>query len=65
MSVPWSDHRLHSHYMELAVLVALALVVAFVAIDAIARLDRRPPRPPRDPAISTTQKIIVDLTRRR
>lgn len=52
--------------METAVLVILALVVAVVAIDAIARLDeRRPPaQKPRDETMISTQKIIVDLTKR-
>jgi hypothetical protein len=47
-------------------IVLLVLVVAVVAVDALARLDerRRPPKPS-DPIISTTQKIIVDLTKRR
>jgi hypothetical protein len=52
------------------VLVILALVVAVVAIDAIARLDeRRPRREPEteaaDESLISTQKIIVDLTKRR
>jgi hypothetical protein len=54
--------------METVVLVILALVVAVVAIDAIARLDERRPRPsekPRDETVISTQKIIVDLTKRR
>jgi hypothetical protein len=52
--------------METVVLVILALVVAVVAIDAIARLDeRRPPKRPRDETMISTQKIIVDLTKRR
>lgn len=53
--------------METVVLVILALVVAVVAIDAIARLDER--RPPKkklsDETMISTQKIIVDLTKRR
>jgi hypothetical protein len=46
--------------MELAVLIALGVVVATVAIDAIRR------RPPKDHAdqSTTTQKIIVDLSKR-
>ena len=52
--------------METVVLVILALVVAVVAIDAIARLDeRRRPKPPRDQSMISTQKIVVDLTKRR
>jgi hypothetical protein len=53
--------------METVVLVILALVVAVVAIDAIARLDerRQPPPAPRDETMISTQKIIVDLTKRR
>ena len=51
-------------------LVLLALVVAGVAIDAIARLDeRRPPKRVKPPARSdesliSTQKIVVDLSKR-
>lgn len=54
--------------METVVPVILALVVAAVAIDAIARLDERRPRrrdKPCDEALISTQKIIVDLTKRR
>lgn len=58
--------------MHTAVLVILALVVAVVAIDAIARLDeRRPRREPetdteaQDESAISTQKVIVDLTKRR
>ena len=56
--------------METVVLVVLAVVVALVAIDAIARLDERrqprlpPPSPGRDETMISTQKIIVDLTKR-
>lgn len=51
--------------METAVLIILAIVVAVVAIDAIARLDERRPRPqPRDETLISTQKIVVDLTKR-
>lgn len=56
--------------METVVIVVLLLVIALVAIDALARCDeRRTVRParyePRDEASISTQKIIVDLTRRR
>lgn len=53
--------------METVVLVILALVVAVVAIDAIARLDERRPRrrKPADESMVSTQKIIVDLSKRR
>jgi hypothetical protein len=56
--------------METVVLIILAVVVAGVAIDAIARLDERRPRrpkpmPPADANLVSTQKIIVDLTKRR
>ena len=61
--------------METVVLIVLALVVAAVAIDAIAKLDERRPRrdrprveprvEPRDETVISTQKIIVDLTKRR
>lgn len=50
--------------METAVLVVLALVVALVAIDALGRLDERRPRRD-DKADIPTQKISVDLTKRR
>jgi hypothetical protein len=52
--------------MQLAAIIVIALVVLVVAIDAIARLDERC-RPPdqREEGTITTQKIIVDLTRRR
>ena len=52
--------------METVVLVILALVVAVVAIDAIARLDERRPRhkPAADESLISTQKIVVDLTKR-
>jgi hypothetical protein len=54
--------------METVVLIILALVVAVVAIDAIARLDERRPRPElkakRDQSMISTQKIVVDLTKR-
>jgi hypothetical protein len=46
--------------MELAVLIALGVVVATVAIDAIRKQPVR-----HDDQDSTTQKIIVDLSRRR
>ena len=51
--------------MELAIYLSLAVIIAFVAIDAIARLDERPRRrEPRDDTTTTTQKIVVDLSRR-
>jgi hypothetical protein len=55
--------------METVVLIGLAIVVALVSIDAIARLDERRGRTRRDdakdPTITTTQKIVVDLSKRR
>jgi hypothetical protein len=52
--------------MQLAIYIVLALVIAFVAIDAIARLDERhPPRKSRDESLISTQKIIVDFTKRK
>ena len=53
--------------MDTVVLIVLAIVVALVAIDAIGRLDERRPskRPPRDPSVISTQKIVVDLSKRR
>ena len=52
--------------METVVLVVLALVVALVAIDALGRLDERRPRKPakKDQSIISTQKIVVDLSKR-
>ena len=47
--------------MELAVLIALGVVVAIVGIDAI----RSQPKRRRDDQGATTQKIIVDLSKRR
>ena len=53
--------------METVVLVILAVVVAVVAVDAIARLDERraPKKPEADETMISTQKIVVDLTKRR
>ena len=49
--------------MELVVVIALGVVVAAVAIDT---LRKRPgPHDTPDPTIISTQKIIVDLTKRR
>jgi hypothetical protein len=50
--------------MQLALYFVLASIVAIVAVDAIARLDRR--QPPRDEPASVTssQKIVVDLSDR-
>jgi len=48
--------------MQIAIWLVLAVIVAFVAIDAVAR---RAGPPPRDERYVTTQKIIVDLTKRR
>jgi hypothetical protein len=55
--------------MEMVVLVILGIVVALVAIDALARLDerssrRRPAASPRDENVISTQKIVVDLSKR-
>ena len=54
--------------METVVLVVLAVVVALVAIDAIARLDERSTAkdelPQRGEGAISTQKIIVDLSKR-
>ena len=56
--------------MHVAAIILIAIVVLVVAIDAIARLDERPcvrrrRAPPREEGIISTQKIIVDLSRRR
>jgi len=48
-------------------LVVLVIVVALVAIDAIGRLDERRQHDPKkdaDAPITTTGKIVVDLTGR-
>ncbi len=49
--------------MSIVVMIVLAMIVAFVAIDVIAR--REPRERHRAEAFVTTEKIIVDLTRRR
>lgn len=56
----------YTHGMETVVLVVLALVVALVAIDALGRLDERRPKKPtnKDQSIISTQKIVVDLSKR-
>jgi hypothetical protein len=54
--------------METVVLVVLAIVIAIVAIDALGRMDERRPdkrkRTPTDQTIISTQKIVVDLSKR-
>jgi hypothetical protein len=54
--------------METVVLVILAVVVALVAIDALGRLDeraaKRRPVSHSDERMISTQKIVVDLTKR-
>lgn len=50
--------------MQTVVLVVVAAIVALVALDGIARMSRRVPTA-RDQASVSTQKIIVDLTKRR
>ena len=51
--------------MQIAIWLALAVVVAFVVIDAAARPSHKPPRKDADQSVISTQKIIVDLTKRR
>lgn len=51
--------------MQVAVWIVLAIVVAFVVFDAGARPRAKPPRKDSDQAMISTQKIIVDLTKRR
>ena len=47
--------------MEIVVLV----IAAVVAIDALARFDaRRKTSPPRDETTISTQKIVIDLSKR-
>ena len=57
----------YTNDMQLVVFVVLAIVVALVAIDAIGRLDekRTPKQKPRDQSVISTQKIVVDLSKRR
>lgn len=56
----------YTQAMETVVLVILAIVVAIVAVDAVGRLDERRPRKRKpDEASISTQKIVVDLTKRR
>lgn len=58
--------------METVVLVVLAVVVALVAVDALARLDERAGRRReadrkarrRDQSMISTQKIVIDLSKR-
>jgi hypothetical protein len=45
-------------------IVILALLVLVVAIDTLRRLDRHEPSAPREQSVISTQKIIVDLTKR-
>jgi hypothetical protein len=45
--------------------ILLGAVILVVAIDAIGRRDEREPRRRRDELTIATQKIIVDLTKRR
>jgi hypothetical protein len=51
--------------MQVAVWIVLAIVVAFVVIDAAARPTHKPPRKDADQTVISTQKIIVDLSKRR
>jgi hypothetical protein len=55
--------------MQTAVLVLLAVVVTLVAVDAIGKLDERAKRRTElgrrdDDQTATTQKIVVDLSKR-
>lgn len=55
--------------MEIAVLVVLAVVITLVAIDAIGKLDergarRRDSQQQGDERVITTEKIVVDLSKR-
>ncbi len=55
--------------MEIAVLVVLAVVITLVAIDAIGKLDergarRRNSQQQGDERVITTEKIVVDLSKR-
>ena len=58
-------HRCYTVEMAVVVLVLVAVLVAVVAIDGIARTTRRAVPRSSDEAPVSTQKIIVDLTKRR
>jgi hypothetical protein len=49
--------------MEVVVAILLTAVILAVVIDTAMRVERR--HRPADPMLSTTQKIIVDLKKRR
>ena len=51
--------------MQVAVWIVLAIVIAFVVIDAASRPTHKPPRKDADQTVISTQKIIVDLSKRR
>ena len=51
--------------MQLVAIIVIVAVVAAVAIDALVRRSTQKAEPYREQAIVTTQKIIVDLTKRR
>ena len=53
--------------MDYVSLAGLALIVAIVAIDAVARAVRAPRIPPRQRPTSelvSTEKIVIDLSKR-
>jgi hypothetical protein len=45
-------------------IVILALLVVVVAIDTLRRLDRSERTPTEEQSVISTQKIVVDLTKR-
>jgi|MudIll2142460700_1097286.scaffolds.fasta_scaffold02218_5 hypothetical protein len=47
--------------MDLLVFIVLGAMVVAVAVDDV---RRRPPRDQPDPTITTTQKMVVDLSKR-
>ena len=51
--------------MQLVAIIVIVAVVVAVAIDALVRRALHKSEPYREEAIVTTQKIIVDLTKRR
>jgi hypothetical protein len=53
--------------MQPLIFVALALVIAIVAIDALVRDPRAPRRSMRvkDQRLVSTEKIVIDLSKRR
>ncbi len=51
----------YTPHMDLLIFIVLGAVVVAVAADAV---RRRPSQDQPDPTITTTQKIVVDLSKR-